>query len=158
MRIDVLIEYDEKHFEIIISSIVAQFAQTRPSWLGLSRHITDESKFEKIEFVGENWNLVKTLKSLWEIEPIKEDRFFRLVNPFSSSTFEPETAYRVINHFSLLTLAQIYPKSWNFRCRIPWIDSYEITLKIPSYSFFEPLKKEYFEKLIRDKYKQVKFI
>jgi hypothetical protein len=158
MKIDVLIEYNEKLSEVTCSSKATQFTQTRPARIGLSRSVLADSDHEMVEFVGEDWEQLEIMHDLFRAEPTRKNHTLRIVNPFEPATFEPYALYRVIDFFSTYVLAEFYPKTWSLRKDIPFLNSYEMTLKIPAYKIFNPQKKEEFEKLLRKRYKRVSFV
>jgi len=158
MRIDVLIEYDEKLSEVTFSSKTTQYGETRPARIGLSRFSNDDSGHEMIEFVGEDWEFLKNVHDLFNAEPSRKGWILRVVNPFESHTFEPTPMFQMVHHFSLFIFAKYYPKSWTWRKNIPFITTYDLTMKIPGYNFFNLQKKTEFEKLLRDKFKNISFV
>lgn len=162
MKIDVFIEYDKKLSEVTFSSQTTRFSETRAARLGLSHLINEDLSSELIEFVGADWKTLKNIPELFEKDPTRKNYILRVINPFESSTFEPEALFRMVDHFSMIILSQFYPKTWLSRriiARItPWLDIYEMTLKIPDYKLFEPRKKAEFEKLPRTEYKNVTFV
>lgn len=158
MKIDVLIEYDEKLSEVTFSSKATQFTETRPARIGLSHARTDDLKIEMVEFIGEDWEFVQNVHELFHKEPSRKNWVLRVINPFEAATFEPEALFRLIYHFSMCISAKFYPKTWTWRCFILFLVKYEITLKIPDYNFFNPHQKAEFEKRLFAKYKHVSFI
>lgn len=154
MKIDVLIEYDKKSSEVTFSSQATDFTQTRPARIGLSRHMFEESEYEIVEFVGEDWERIKEIPDLFQNDPSRKEWILRIVSPFESSTFEPYALFRMIDFLSIYVAARIYPKTWSLRKFFSLI-KYEITLKIPDYKFFNPQKKAEFEKLLHERYKKV---
>lgn len=158
MKIDVLIEYNDELSEVTFSSQAAQFTQTRPARIGLSHFKGDKNKFELIEFVGEDWEFVRSIEDLFSKEPTRKDCILRVVNPFEPATFEPEPAFRMIDFFARYILAKIYPKTWELRVLLSFFRIPQITIKIPAYKLFNPEKKLEFEKLLRKRYKNVSFV
>lgn len=158
MKIDVLIEYDAKLSEVTFSSKAAQYTETRTSRIGLSRPEQEDISSEQIEFVGEDWEIIKKIEDWFPNEPRRKNRILRVINPFESQTFEPLLAFRMVNHFLMVIRAKVYPKTWTWRGLIPFLDKYQITLKIPGYNLFNPQKKIEFEKLLHTKYKNVSFV
>jgi hypothetical protein len=158
MRFDVLIEYDKKLSEVTYRSKAAQFTKTRPSRIGLSRPFDGDPAHEMIEFVGEDWELVKNIHNLFRKEPTRKDQVLRVVNPFEPATFEPRVAYMMIVFFTISILQKFYPRTWKWRFEVPWFDSFDITLNIPGYDYFDPEKKAAFEKMLRKRYKRLSFI
>lgn len=138
MKLDVLIEYNKALNELTFSSQTAKFTQTRTGFIGLSRGLNDDSNCEQIEFIGEDWETFNKIKDLWTVEPIKDNRSFRIIAPFLSTTFEPQPAFYTISHFATYILATIYPKSYGWRMVFSWLDSYDLKLIIPEYNLFEP--------------------
>lgn len=158
MKVDILIEYNEKLSEINFSSIATNFNEERPSTIGLSHPMHKDFDYEMIEFIGENQEGIEIIKKEFLQEPTRKDHILRVINPFESSTFEPIAASQMIDFFSRYILAKFYPKTWEWRRIIPFFIRYELTLKIPGYKFFEPKKKLEFEKLLRSKFKQISFV
>ena len=151
MKVDVLIEYDEKLSEITFSSIATNFKEKRPSTIGLSYLKNKNNDYELIEFIGENQEGIELIKKEFSQEPTRKDHILRVINPFELSTFEPIAASQMVEFFSRYVLAKFYPKTWEWRRIIPFFISYKLTLKVPGYNFFEPIKKAEFEKLLRQK-------
>lgn len=158
MKVDVLIEYNEKSSEVTFSSKATQFTQTRPARIGLSHPKFEKYETELIEFVGEDWEALKNIPDLFKNDPNRKDWILRIVNPFESSTFEPYALFRTIDFFAIYILAGFYPKTWTWRRILPLLNKYEVILKIPDYNFFNPQKKSEFEKLLYANYKNTAFI
>ena len=158
MRIDILIEYDAKLSEVTFSSKAAQFTEIRPARMGLSHAEHEDISLEKIEFVGESWEIVKKIEDCFPTEPTRRGYILRIINPFESATFEPLPAFRMTQHFIRLIRHKLYPKTYLLREIIPFIDRNEITLKIPGYNLFNPPKKAEFEKLMYAKYRHANFV
>ena len=158
MKIDILIEYDAKLSEVTFSSKAAQFSETRTARIGLSRPKNEDISSEQIEFVGEDWEIIKKIEDWFPNDPTRKDRILRVVNPFESATFEPVPAFRMIHHLIRVVRHEIYPRTFLLRQLIPFLDKNEITLKIPGYNLFNPQKKAEFEKLLRERYKHTTFI
>lgn len=157
MKIDVLIEYDPKLSELTVSSKAAQFNETRTARIGLSRPKNEDISSEQCEFVGESWEVIKKIENYFPTDPTRKDKILRIVNPFESATFEPRLLFHMIKHFSMYILITLYPKTHFWRMFVPFLDRYEITLKIPGYNLFNAQKKAEFEKLLRAKYKHTTF-
>lgn len=158
MKIGVLIEYDKKLSEVTLSSETVKYSETRPARIGLSRQSNGDSDFEMVEFVGEDWEFVKNVDEHFAREPSRKGWALRVVNPFEAATFEPLPAFQMISHFSHILLAKYYPRTWTWRMNVPFITTYDLTLKVLGYSLFNPQKKAEFEKLLRKKFKRVSFI
>jgi len=158
MTIDVLIEYDGKLSEVTFSSKTVHYSETRPARIGLSRQLNGDSGYEMVEFVGEDWELVENVHDLFKAEPSRKGWVLRVINPLASATFEPFPAFQMISHFAHVLLSKYYPKTWTWRMSIPFITTYDLTLKVPGYNFFNPQKKAEFEKLLRGKFKNMLFI
>lgn len=158
MKIDVSIEYDAKLSEVTFSSKAAQYTETRTARIGLSRPKNEDISSEQVEFVGEDWEIIKKIEDWFPNEPTRKDRILRVVNPFESATFEPVPAFRMIDFFLLVIRYKIYPRTALLRRIIPLFDKYEITLKIHGYNLFNPQKKAEFEKLLHKEYKHTTFI
>jgi len=158
MKIDVLIEYDTKLSEVSFSSKATNFTQTRPARIGVSHPKFEKYEIEVVEFVGEDWESIKNIPELFRNDPNRKDWVLRIVNPFESSTFEPYALFRSVDFFSIYILAKFYPKTWTWRRIVPWLNQYEISLKIPDYRFFNSQKKLEFEKLLHKTYKDVSFL
>ena len=168
MKIDILIEYHPKLSEVTFSSDAAQFTETRPARIGLSRGKNEDLELELIEFVGEDWEIIKKIEDWFSKdwtgkewtgkERTGKDYILRIINPFESSSFEPLPAFRMIQHFIRLIRHKIYLKTYMPRELIPFLDRNEITLKIPGYNLFNPQKKAEFEKLLRARYKYTTFV
>ena len=158
MKIDILIEYDAKLSKVTFSSNAAKFTETRTARIGLSRPKHEDISSEQIEFVGEDWEIIKKIEDHFPNEPTRKDRILRVVNPFESATFEAVSAFRMIRHFLLSIRYKIYPRTVLLRRLIPLFDKYEIMLKIPGYNLFNSQKKAEFEKLLHKEYKHTTIV
>lgn len=158
MKIDVLIEYDAKNSKVAFSSSATRFWEKRPATIGLSHSPNTDYNHGFIEFVGEDQKGIEIIKKEHLQQPSRKGHILRIVNPFESNSFEPFALFCMIRHFSTYIFAQHYPKTWEWRQNFSWLDKYEITLKIPDYQFFEPMKKMEFEKMLKSEYKRVTFV
>ena len=158
MRIDVLIEYDHRFSRITFSSKATRYCETRASNIGLSRPEIGDFYQELVEFIGEAREDVEILRKEFSEEPTRKGCVMRIINPFEPATFEPLPAFQMISHFSHMILAHFYPRTWLWRMKIPFITTYDLTLKVPGYNFFNPLKKAEFENLLRRKFKKTTFV
>ena len=158
MRIDVLVEYDSRFSRITFSSKATQYSETRASNIGLSRPENDNFQEEYIEFVGEEIEDVRIINEEFSKEPSRKNQILRVVNPFEPATFEAFAAFKMLEFFSIVLVHRFYPKTASLRFSVPWLITYDLTLKVPGYNFFNPQKKAEFEKLLRRKFKRVSFI
>jgi hypothetical protein len=158
MKIDVLIEYDEKLSEVNFSSKATQIKEKRPATIGLSHPTHKSFEVEFVEFVGHDRKDVEIIRDEFNKEPTRKDHVLRVINPFEPATFEPYALFCMVDFFSIYVLHTFYPRTFSWRREIPLLNPFEITLKIPGYKFLDPQKKAEFEKLLRKKYKRVSFI
>lgn len=158
MRIDVLVEYDKTLSEVTFSSKATQYRETRTSNIGLSRPVNGNFYEEYIEFVGEDIEDVRIINEEFLKESSRKNQVLRVVNPFESATFEAFAAFKMLEFFSIVILHRFYPKTASLRLSIPWLTTYDLTLKVSGYNLFNPQKKAEFEKLLQKKFKNVSFI
>lgn len=158
MKIDILIEYNEKLSCVTISSKTAQFSLTRESNIGLSHPLDGNSGDEYIEFIGEDFKDAMLIREEFYKEPSRKGYVLRVIDPFEPTTFESYAAYKMTEYASIKALAMLYPRTWSWRFKIPWLTTYDLTLKVPGYNFFNPQKKAQFEKLLRKKFKNISFV
>lgn len=130
---------------MIVKSNAANFNETRPATIGLSRVANENS--ELVESIGEQ-RTTDELKSLAIKERGVDNRIYRVINPFSYDSFEPGAAYKIVQFFCFKFHRIIRPQTYLIRSLLGF-DRYEITLKLPYYNFVSADERKNFETLLR---------
>ncbi|HEY7544136.1 MAG TPA: hypothetical protein VID27_04600 [Blastocatellia bacterium] len=147
MTIDVQLTYKEG--KIRARSEAAKYDETKPAILSLS--IKAGEKSEKIEAVGE---LPETILSWARQERPAGSHTYRFVDPFAKDTFDPDCAFALVKYFCYAAHANIKPA--RSLLSLLWLDRFQVSIKLPHYLQIAQVKREYFEKLLRQTFRRIR--
>ena len=150
MIIDLSIIHDGVN--MTVKSEAAKFNQTKPATIGLSRSENEEG--ELIEGIGEGWTTAD-LKQQASFERGNNNRIYRVINPFSAESFEPQAAFTIMRFYCLKLHSLLKPRTYQLRALFR-IDSFDMTLKLLNYDSISAGEKMKFEKELRTITKHLK--
>lgn len=152
MTIDLIIIHDGVNMNV--KSDAAKFNQTKPATIALSK--VESEEVELIEGIGEKWTTTD-LQQMALIERGKDNRSYRVINPFSVESFEPNAAFKIVWFYCLKIHYLIKPKTYQLRYLFR-IDNFQITLNLLNYDSISIDQRTIFEKDLKTISKHFKII
>lgn len=143
MTIDLIIIHDGVNMKV--KSDAAKFNQTKPATIALSK--VESEEVELIEGIGEKWTTTD-LQQMALIERGKDNRSYRVINPFLAESFEPNAAFKIVWFYCLKIHYLIKPKTYQLRYLFR-IDNFQITLNLLNYESISIHQRTIFEKELR---------